>query len=494
MRGAWAHGKEAPRATIYLRAAVGMLLLASIAWYGYAGVFLPLHATGYDFTGPYEAAYALAHHAKFLLYDVAQQRAFNHVVLHLPDGPSDFRWTPQTAALLVPLGYLPYAAAHMIWYLLSQITLFISLAIIARCLAAAWVPAATPRSELVRVTLAGFVVLLSFSAWSQPVTDSVRLGQSTPLLLFGFALLLFGEVFDRPVVAGCGLGLAILIKLFPALLLVYFVYHRRYRLIGVTVGFTVVLTLLTLPMTGIDLYRQFIVALQTYQVQPNAGPVNLSLYHAVIVGAAALLHLRHGEPTAGPLNLAAKCVCVVVFGCFLVAHEGSAPLPRRIRALIRLRMPPPVPPIINLAGSQERAVRRLGLTAWATCTVLLVEPVDWAFYYLLLLIPLAWLLAQLPVFARRWHAAAGRTRHWLWLYVAAWCGYAVSTVPLPFDTRTAVPLSAAYVVGICIRPVALLLLWLSLWVSLGSSGATSPSTVNVDAASTAISRSQASAH
>ena len=52
--------RRAPRALLV--AGVVALLLA-IGVFGYWGVWLPLHSSGYDFTGPYEAAYALAHHA-----------------------------------------------------------------------------------------------------------------------------------------------------------------------------------------------------------------------------------------------------------------------------------------------------------------------------------------------------------------------------------------------------------------------------------------------
>src|SRR5689334_13441645 len=90
-------------------------LLLALGVFGYWGVWLPLHSSGYDFTGPYEAGYALAHHAALQVYDVPMQRAFNNQALHLPAGPSDFRWTPPSAALLIPFGFLPYTAARILW-------------------------------------------------------------------------------------------------------------------------------------------------------------------------------------------------------------------------------------------------------------------------------------------------------------------------------------------------------------------------------------------
>ena len=49
-------------------------LLLALGVFGYWGVWLPLHSSGYDFTGPYEAGYALAHHASLQVYDVQMQR------------------------------------------------------------------------------------------------------------------------------------------------------------------------------------------------------------------------------------------------------------------------------------------------------------------------------------------------------------------------------------------------------------------------------------
>lgn len=438
--------------------------------YGYMGIYLPLHATGYDFTGPYEAAYALAHHAPLPVYNVPLQRQFNARVLHLPDGPSDFRWTPETAALLLPFGYLSYATARLTWLLLSQITLVLSVVLLARCLLDSWstspqrAPRPHTRRRLLGVTAS---LLICAAAWEQPVTDSLRLGQSTPLLLLGFALLVYGEVYERPVLAGCGLGLAILIKLFPALLLAYYLWRGKYRVVAASFGCMLLLTVLTLPITGGDLYRQFVAALLTYQNQPNAGPVNLSLYHAVIVGAAALLHAP-SEPTVGPLVFGAKLVCGAVLLLFLLAHGSPRPLTRAANALmahIRLLRLPQVEACYRSPEVSTRA-HRLGLGAWAVCTVLLVEPIDWIFYYLLLLIPLAWLGMRGLHYVQTYREDVLQPLHFRWLLVSGGVAYLLATLPLPFDTRIDAPLSAPYVIGICIRPAALVVLWLTLWAAL----------------------------
>lgn len=83
-----------------IRRAYLIFPLICLGVFGYCGVWLPLHSTGYDFTGPHEAAYASAHYATLQVDDVPMQRAFNAQVSHLPDGPPDFRWTAAVCSSL----------------------------------------------------------------------------------------------------------------------------------------------------------------------------------------------------------------------------------------------------------------------------------------------------------------------------------------------------------------------------------------------------------
>ena len=428
--------RRAPRALLV--AGVVALLLA-IGVFGYWGVWLPLHSSGYDFTGPYEAAYALAHHAPLQAYDVAMQREFNRQTLHLPDGPSDFRWTPPTAALLIPLGLLPYATARVIWWALSLAALLASLWLLARCMTVV-----AAKAGRVIPTWAASLVLFGAAAVAQPVTDSLRLGQSTTILLLGLALVAYGEVERRPVVAGVGLAIAILDKFFPGILLIYFLWRGKYRLCLSALAIIALLVVVTLPLTGVAMYSAFVEALRTYSNQPNAGPVNLSLYHALIVAPAALLQLfqpGQGEPTSGLLPLVALLACLALFGITLLAM-GAPDFLRRVWPALASRWP----------KFARTPVEPLFATSWAICALLIVEPIVWVFYYLLLLVALAWLLT-LSV-----RAGSGRMR-WR-LLVVGLVGYFIATLVFPLDPRTAVPMSAAYVLGICVRPVGLALVWL----------------------------------
>lgn len=445
----------------------GLVFCAAI--YVYWGVYLPLHHTGYDFTGPYEAAYALAHHAPLHVYDVPQQRQFNDAVLHLPGGPSDFRWTPQTAALLIPLGLLPYAVAHVLWFFLSQMALVASLVLLARCVPATVAPDAEGQRSDVLTRLRSpkivFAVLFCAAALCQPVTDSLRMGQSTPLLLLGFALLMYGEVFNHPVVAGCGLGLAILIKLFPAVLLVYYLWRGRYRLCVAAFGFILMLTVLTLPLTGFPLYGEFAQAITTYQDQTNAGPVNLSLYHALIVLSSTILRPRQPEPAHGLLTMLSLLICVTLFGVLLLAQGWPSILRRYIQRSM----------VVGVPGSQARSAQKLHdgyemahstmlATAWITCAALLVEPIDWIFYYVLLLLSLAALLADMSWIDRM------QSDSWWRFWLVGLGAYVLGTVPLPLDPRTAPPMSALYVAGIALRPIALLVVWCVFGLRVWSGG------------------------
>jgi hypothetical protein len=90
--------------------------------------------------------------------------------------------------------------------------------------------------------------------------------------------------------------------------------------------------------------------------------------------------------------------------------------------------------------------------SWAICSLLIAEPIVWIFYYILLLVPLAWLLAAFVT------NSDGRARRWLLVGLA---GYLSATLVFPLDPRTAAPMSAAFVLGIAAHPVGLALVWLA---------------------------------
>jgi hypothetical protein len=411
-------------------------LFVCLGIFGYWGIWLPLHSSGYDFTGPYEAGYALAHHAALQVYDVPMQRIFNAQVLHLPDGPSDFRWTPPSAALLIPFGFLPYSVAHILWWMLSLAALLVSLWLLARCIT-------TTARKAGRVLPTWVIALTLFAAvaLSQPVTDSLRLGQSTTFLLLGFAMVVYGAVEDRPMVAGVGLAIAILDKLFPGILLLFFLWRGNYRLCLAAIATICLLIVATLPFTGVGMYGAFVEALRTYSNQPNAGPVNLSLYHALIVLAAALLHPGTSEPTGGPLPILSLLVCLALFGVMLLA-QGTPDILRRLRP-VRTG---------NHTDAPKMTMTPLFAVSWAICSLVIVEPIVWIFYYILLLVPLAWLMTTLGTDGR------GRAQGWL---LAGLVGYFIATLVFPLDPRTAVPMSAVYILGITAHPTGLALVWVA---------------------------------
>ena len=410
-------------------------LLLALGVFGYWGVWQPLHSSGYDFTGPYEAGYALAHHATLQVYDVHMQRAFNDQMLHLPDGPSDFRWTPPAAALLIPFGFLPYAAARILWWALSLAALLASLWLLARC-----ITITARRAGRAIPTWVISLTLFAAAALAQPVTDSLRLGQSTTFLLLGFAMVAYGMVEDRPALAGVGLAIAILDKLFPGILLVFFLWRGNYRLCLACLATIALLIVVTLPFTGVAMYGAFVEALRTYSNQPNAGPVNLSLYHTLIVVAAALLDPGASEPTSGPLPVLALLICLALFGAMLLA-QGAPDILRRLW-----------PARWGQSRGPMAVMTPLFAVSWAICSLLLVEPIVWIFYYILLLVPLAWLISVFVTDGDE------RARGWL---LVGLLGYLIATLVFPLDPRTAAPMSAAYVLGIAAHPVGLALVWLA---------------------------------
>jgi hypothetical protein len=191
------------------------------------------------------------------------------------------------------------------------------------------------------------------------------------------------------------------------------------------------------------MYGGFLHALTAFSAEANGGVVNLAPLHALIV--LMLSALRPGQPeiSSAPLTALAALACATLFGLTLLASGWPVPLRRWRNAAV-----------VESATHTPQA--RFGMFAWALTALLIVEPVDWEFYYVLALVGLAWLLSGPESDAQRsgrWPIAL-----WRWLSVAA---LALTLAPLPLDSRTAPPMSLLYVMGIAARPLGLLGLWLA---------------------------------
>ncbi|MFH1926914.1 MAG: glycosyltransferase family 87 protein [Chloroflexota bacterium] len=126
-----------------------------------------------------------------------------------------YPYTPVLAILLLPLSYLPYAWASVIWATLNVIALGLGCWLI--LLSQGMIT--PPRLALALLLLYGF----------RPALVGLRLGQIDVLIFLAIGLSFYLLKRGREGWAGALLGLAIAIKFFAAILVGYLLWKRRWR-------------------------------------------------------------------------------------------------------------------------------------------------------------------------------------------------------------------------------------------------------------------------
>jgi hypothetical protein len=229
-----------------------LVLLAMIAVVYRAAGFLYLTTLpqwGYDLSFYWTAAQHLIHGEP--IYSAAQLAG-----PYAPQGQDGFLYPPPFAAAMVPFALLTPGGPQIAEWLWSAI----GLVFLVFC-----VPALA-RSERVaeRFPLLagrrGLYPLVAAAVAFAPVIDELSIG-NVHLLLLG--LLTAGWLGLRRQdrtgdwIAGFALGIAGVIKVFPAVLFLWLLIVRRYRAAGAMLVGAAAFALVTLPITGLDPWRQF---------------------------------------------------------------------------------------------------------------------------------------------------------------------------------------------------------------------------------------------
>jgi alpha-1,2-mannosyltransferase len=249
---------------------------------------------------------------------------------------------PLVGLLLAPLLYL--ISFHWIYLF---ITLFSSLVLLATIFAIL-------RGLRVPFTRRDFLALAGLSFGWHPVLSTLRNGQSSIAVsaLLAFAWFFLRE--KRSFLAGSLVGLAAAIKLYPGLLIVYFLFRQRRAFFS---SFTSLLAtqLVSVYFCGLANYRQFL-ATMLFLSRPFQSRTNMSLV-AFLTG---FLHLQW-------MWLLILIVGVSLLACWIFKRGASGG-----------------------AGNMD--------LEYALCMVmqLLLTPIAWSHYLVVLILPLAilanWLL------------------------------------------------------------------------------------------------------
>jgi hypothetical protein len=265
---------------------------------------------------------------------------------------------PTSVLLAVPLAWLDYPDAVLAWNLLSLAALAVSLWLMNRSL---------------RITSSPWALLplVTYLLLCGPFRQQVIQGQLNLVLLLLLTGTWAADRSGRPLLAGVLLGTATTIKLFPGFLLLYFLLRRDWKAAAAAVISAAVLTGLTAGVVGVAAYRDYVT-----EVVPQVGAgFESSWWNASLAGFWSRLFNpatdQHHVLPLWPNPLLAQA------GTLLSRLAVVALL---VRVVPRARTP----------AEQDLA---FGLVLVG---MLLVSPLTWDHYFLLLPLPVVLLWQRLP--------------------------------------------------------------------------------------------------
>jgi hypothetical protein len=264
---------------------------------------------------------------------------------------------PAAILLALPLAYLPYRDAALVWNLGSLLMLVVSL-------------------YLVRQGLR-----IPFSLWSlfptatllllcTPLLMQQHLGQLNLVILLLLTGVWAADRSGRPLLAGTCLGIATAIKLFPGFLFLYFMLRGRWKTVIAGVVSLFLIADLTAALFGPEAYRYYFLV-----IVPRVAKFRGLWANASLVGFWVKLFDPPSEyprvvpiwrsPAAARLGVVVSCSAILAVLAWIV---------RRSKSLM-----------------QQDLTFGLAVTA-----MLLVSPITWDHYLLMLLLPIAVTWVRLP--------------------------------------------------------------------------------------------------
>jgi hypothetical protein len=271
----------------------------------------------------------------FLAYHQAANRVLAGERLYDPTiqqtgGFGLFYYPPPFALAIVPLALLPGPTAVWLWAGLSMVAFLAGVALLP-----------------IRRDVRWLIVLLAALSW--PFAYAFKLGQVGPLLFLLFAI--GWRWLDEPRAMGASAAIGALIKLQPGLLLGWAILTRRWLAAAIGVAILIVAVLAaTIVAGGPTVWTDFASLLRNVS-DPNTTPHNFT-------------------PGAVAYQLGATAAAAVAI------QVASTVLAVTVAVVVALRAPAAASYLAAVTASQ------------------LVSPVLWDHYAMLLLLPVAWLLAR----------------------------------------------------------------------------------------------------
>ncbi len=285
----------------------------------------------------------------------------------VPKNPEDLlTWNahpPASILLALPFGQVTdYATAHYYWNLATFPLFLAGIAIIAFSLDTPvrwW--AIFPATVLTLV--------------SGPVFLHLGLGQLNFVLLPLIALAWAADRRGYPILAGVALGLAAGLKLFPAFLFVYFVFGRRWTALAAGVGAAVLTNAAAWALFGTEAFTTYV-----REVMPSLMDYRSTWRNVTLTGFWYRLFDPQPHEKVAALVVLPQVAPIAVLASQLLITAVVAGFAWRARAPV----------------SRDRAV------AVALFGMILVSPIAWTHYFVLLAVPVGILWAHLPHGWPRW--------------------------------------------------------------------------------------------
>lgn len=343
--------------------------MAALAVYvpAYLAAIRPPEGTAADFLQEWLSARHFAHGGSIYAPQAETAQLYLGVP---PEAAADMLpWNahpPVSVLVVLPLGLLDYRDAHFSWNLLNLPILALCVVVLVRGLRfpfgpLSWLPT-------VALSLACYPLYYQLS---QGNLNGLLLG----ILMFAWVALRRGWNDG----AGFAIGIAAAVKLFPAFLFVYLIASRRWRAAGIGIAAFIGLNAIALALFGIGAFQAYFT-----EVIPSTTHYLSCRQNASLVGF--WLRLFDPDPIEHIVPLA------------------SLPwLATALSLATRLAVVGIVAVVARRSADTDRAF------ALAVVGMLLVAPVSWSHYFLLLALPLGLVWFRL----HSWFA-----RRFLWLAFA----------------------------------------------------------------------------
>jgi hypothetical protein len=276
--------------------------------------------------------------------------------------PVEVNAHPPTSVLLaLPLAWLDYPDAVLAWNLISLVALCGSLLLVMREL----------RMPLSPWSVIPLLVLLMMCV---PLWIHLAFGQLGLVLLLLITATWVAERSGRPGLAGVLLGVATAIKLFPGFLFLYFAVRRQWRALAAGALSLAAVTLLTASILGVEAYRTYV-----QEVLPQVSWFRAGWNNASVLGFWSKLL----DPA--PEKVRSVWRTEPLWQSTTLARAGWLVTCAALTLILVL--------VIRKANSREQCDRAFGATVIA---MLLVSPVAWEHYFVILLLPVALLWVAFP--------------------------------------------------------------------------------------------------